>query len=255
MMPYSFFGAIMFRFLLFLLCMAPLAADGLADLREALGRFTAKTTVKGTLRAQQWTTQGKDAAETKGEASAFAEYGPDGLKLSWGSALLRQLDEEAKARAKGDPKTNQASIALWAMEPMRSYAFFDAAGEISRILETADFRGEGQETFNGRRARALTFSLPQSGAPERMRRYIKEHSSTAKIWIDEEGNPLGSWRRTEIKARAFLVVSFTQMQEVNMTYAPFGDRLVCLRHDETLEGGGGGEYGKSRSLRTFSPRP
>ena len=246
------------KFLLAFLVFNYLAADGLSDFKAALGRYEKKSTLRGTLEVQTVSTQGKgkEATETKGQASASVEYSPQGLRMQWSRSFLQRLDQETRQRMKNVPKNNQtqASNALWAMELRRTYNLLDAAGELSRMIDTAVFQSEGRETLNGRPVRVLQFSLPQSGAPERFRKWIKEFTSTAKIWIDAEGNPLSYRQDIQIKARAFLVISFEQTQEINIAYSAINDHLVCLRHEEKQEGGGGGEFGASRTIRTFRPQ-
>ncbi|MDR2697330.1 MAG: hypothetical protein LBB40_02510, partial [Holophagales bacterium] len=246
----------MSRFLLPFLLFNYLAADGLSDFKAAIVRYTAKSTIKGTLEVQTWSRQGKgkDATEMRGQASAWVEYGPQGLQMRWNRPFLNQLDQEARLRTKGAPQNNQVSNALWHMDLRKTYDLLDASKDLSLILETATFQSEGLEPLNGRSTRVLRFSVPQSGVPERLRRWIKEFNSTAKIWIDKEGNPLSYWQSTHIKARAFLVISFEQTQEQSITYSKTADNLVCLSVEEKQEFGGGGEYNSSRTIRTFSPQ-
>jgi len=246
----------MFRYFLAFLIFGSLAADGLSDLKAALGRYSAKTTVKGTLEAQVWSRQGKgrDAVESRGRASAWVEYNSQGLRMQWSRPFLQQLDTEARSRMKRGPSDNQASNALWAMELRRTYNLLDGSGELLRMIDAGVFQSESRETRNGKQTRVLQFSLPQTGAPERFRKWIKDYESTAKIWIDDEGNPIACQQNIQINARAFLVISFEQTQQINIAYSKVGDHLVCLSHEDKQEGGGGGEYGVNRTLRTFRPQ-
>ncbi|MDR0498940.1 MAG: hypothetical protein LBH03_04305 [Holophagales bacterium] len=233
-----------------------LVANGLSDLKATLVRYTAKSTIKGTFEVQTWNRQGKgkEAVDTKGQASALVEYGPQGLQMQWNRPFLNQLDRELRLSAKDVSSNNQISNALWMMDLRRAYSSLDASKELLRLLETAIFQSEAEEPLNGRPTRVLRFSVPQSGTQERFRRWIKEFHSTAKIWIDKEGNPLSYWQSIRIKARIFLVISFEQTQEQNITYSKIGDNLVCLRVEEKQEGGGGGEYASSRTIRSFTPQ-
>jgi len=246
----------MSKYLLPFLLFNYLAADGLSDFKAALARYTAKSTIKGTLEVQTWNRQGKgkDAVESKGQASALVEYGPQGLQMRWTRPFLNQLDQESRNRTKESSTNNQASNAIWLMDLRRTYNILDATKELSRILETSTFQSEGEESLNGRPTRVLHFSVPQSGAQDRFSRWITEFRSTAKIWIDREGNPLFFSQSIHIKARAFLVISFEQTQEQSITYSSKADNLVCLRAEEKQEFGGGGEHNSSRTIRTFTPQ-
>ena len=243
----------MLKYLSMFLCMNFLSADGLSDLKAALGRLDPGAAIKGTLEAQTQARHGKDGTDVSGRAAAWVEYGPKGLSMRWERPFLDQLDREIRSRPKSEASNSQALGALWAMELRRTYSMLDPASELSRMLESATFLREEPGVTNGVSVRVLHFSVPQSGAPERYRRWIKDYKSTAQIWIDGDGAPISSAQKIQIKGRAFLVISFDQTTAIKATYAVLGGRLVCLRHEEAQEGGGGGEFASSRTVRTFRP--
>jgi hypothetical protein len=231
-----------------------MAADGLSDLKAALARYGAKSTIQGTLDAQIWSQQGKDkdATKTSGRAQATVEYGPQGLRMSWGRPLLQQLEQETKARSLPNPPANQALNALWSMDMRSTAGMVNPAEELSRVLDAATFISEGKESFNGRQARALNFTAPLGSEAQRLRRWLKDYSSTIVVWIDGDGSPLGFSKKVNIKARAFLVISLEQTREEAITYATAADHLICARQEEKQEFQGGGEYGSSRTIRILT---
>jgi hypothetical protein len=244
----------MFKFLLAFLVFSHLAADGLSNLKSALGRYGAKSTIKGVFEAQIWSQQGKDkdATQTRGRAKASIEYGPQGLRMSWDRPFLQQLDKETRARSQPNPPTNQALNALWAMDMRKASGMVNPAEELLRVIDTATFLSEGIETFNGRQVRTLNFSVPLGSEAQRFRRWLKDFNSTVKIWIDADGSPLGFLQKVHMKARAFLVITLEQTREETITYANAGDHLICSRQEERQEFHGGGEYNTSRTTRTFT---
>jgi hypothetical protein len=235
-----------------------LAANGLSDLKAALMRYEAKATIKGTVEAQTWNVQGKDkdATETKGKASAQIEYGPTGLKMQVGRQFLQQLDMEARERSteKEGPSQSLALNAIWALDMRRVGNLMNPAEELSSFLETATFLSESIETHNGKKARALYFSSSAGGTSQRLRRWLKDFNSTIKIWIGEDGSPLGYWRSVQLKGRAFLVISLEQNSEETIAYSNVAGHLVCARQEEKQEFQGGGEYFSNRVLRVFYPQ-
>ena len=234
-----------------------LAADGLSDLKAALKRYEAKATIKGTIEAQTWNTQGKDkdASETKGRASAQIEYGPSGLKMQWDRHFLQQLDMEARERANAKDSQPQSPglNAVWAMDMRGVSNLLNPVESLSRFLETATLLAETLETHNGAKARALSFSAPPPGGANRYRRWLKDFSATIKIWIADDGSPLGYWQRTQLKGRAFLVISLEQNTEETITYSNVAGHLVCTKEEEKQEFSGGGEYFSSKTVRVFRP--
>ena len=245
----------MYKLLLAFAIFGHLAADGLSDLRAALGKYAASSTIRGTLEAQYFGRHGKDkdATETRGQAFAQIEYGPSGLRAQWGRPLLSQLDRETRARLRPNPPTNQAHNALWALEMRKIYSLVNAAEDLSRLLETATFVSEGAEIYNGSQARALNFSVASFGDSQRFSRWLREHNSTLKIWIASDGSPLGHLQKTTMKFRAFIFITLEQTREETVTYANIGDHLVAIRQEESQEFQGGGEYNSSRTLRIFRP--
>jgi hypothetical protein len=123
--------------------------------------------------------------------------------------------------------------------------------DLLKSLETATFVNEGRENYNGRQTRVLSFSAPMTNDAQRMRRWLKDFTTTIKIWIDGDGRPLGFSQKSSAKGRAFIVIAFEQNREETVTYSNVGDHLVCTRQEEKQEFQGGGEYGSSRTVRTF----
>jgi hypothetical protein len=230
-----------------------LSADGLSDLKNALGRYEAKSTVRGTLEVQTWSRQGRDAGatETRGRATATVEYGQQGLRMQWRQPFLQQIDRETRARSSSNPPTNQALNATWAMGMRDTYNLMNPVEVLLRMLENATLISEGRESYNGTQVRVLNFSVPMTSEFNRLRRWLRDFTSTVKIWIDSDGTPLGFSQKAQIKARAFIVISMEQTREESLTYANVGDHLICVRHEESQEFQGGGEHGSSRTVRSL----
>lgn len=229
-----------------------MSADGLSELKTALGNYVAKATLNGDMDVQTWSKQGKEGIESRGHAVVQIEYGPHGLKMHWSRPFLQQLDRETRARAvNSTPLADQALNTIWAMEMRKTSSLLNPVQEIERTLEVAKLLGEVPEKFNGRQARALLFSAPLSGESQRLRKWLKGFESTIKIWIDSDGRPLGITQRTSMKGRAFIFISMEQTREETIIYENIGDHLVAVRQEEKQEFQGGGEYGSSKTIRTL----
>jgi hypothetical protein len=138
------------------------------------------------------------------------------------------------------------------MDMRSAISMVNPTEELSRVLDTATFVSEGRESFNGQQARALNFTAPLGSEAQRLRRWLKDYSSTIVVWIGGDDAPLGFSKKVIMKARAFLVISLEQTREEAITYATAGDHLICARQEEKQEFQGGGEYGTSRTIRTFA---
>jgi len=236
---------------------APLArADGLADLKAALARLQAQTPLKATLevKTSEKEGEGTDAVQKQGEASVALEDGPRGLQVLYAKELLARMEVESRQVAR-DPKAKTPTV--WAVGKLDSSEVLrmtSAANALGRRLDESVFKSEKADSFGGKPARLLTFTLPLSRLPEQQRKYVKEFDSTLSIWIAADGTPLASATNTSVKGRAFVVVSFEAVDEDNLTYGVAGDRLMTLRSESHSTSSGAGEHGEQRVVKTLQPQ-
>lgn len=237
-----------------LLASLGLRADGISDLKGALARLGGHAPVKGTLEVKRTTRngEGKDLVERVGQASAWVEDGPQGLRVAWDRSLLGRAQQEARALRKDPEARTPATLGLGALSARVVVDQVHAAEGLASQLEHAKVVSEVAEPWRGRPARKLTLELTMAAVNGRDRKYVKEFTGTTQVWIEEDGTPLATLTRTRLKGRAFLVVTFNQEQEESAAYQRVGDRLVCLRLETSSSGSGAGEKGSTHSLTTFA---
>lgn len=240
--------------ILLVLASIGLRADGATDLKGALARMAGHTPVKGTLDLKRTTRngEGKDLVERIGQASAWVEDGPQGLRVSWDRGLLGRVQQEARALRRDPDARTPATLGLGALSARVVAEQVHAAEGLASQLEHATVVSEVPEPWKGRPARKLTFELSLKSVNGRDRKYVKEFAGTTQVWIEEDGTPLAAVTRTRLKGRAFLVVTFSQEQEESAAFQRVGDRLVCLRLESSSSGSGAGEKGGTHSLTTFT---
>ena len=236
---------------------APLAhADGLADFKAALARLQAQTPLKATLdvKTTQRQGEGADAQEKQGQASIALEDGARGLQVLYARDTLARMDAESRQLAR-DPKAKTPTVlALGKLDSGEIVTMASATASLLRGLEENVFKAEKPDTWNGKPARLLTFSVPVEKLPEQQRKYVKQFDSTVSIWIAADGTPLASETHTSVKGRAFVVVSFEALDDRSCTYAVVGDRLMTLRSETHTSSTGAGERGEERVVKTLSPQ-
>jgi len=239
---------------LFLFLVSGLQADGVADLKAALARLPGSTPLKGTLTVNRWNKngEGKEAVELSGQASAWVEDGPLGLRVMWDRALLSKFGQEGRATRKDPDAKTPTTMGLNALTPRLVADRINAAEAVAGELEHANFQGEKAETWNGRPARLLSFDLTTGGLNKQTRKYVKEFTGTVQIWIDEAGVPLATTTKASVKGRFFLVASFSQEREESYTYQKVGDRLVCVKSEFSSSGSGAGEKQRLRDTSSFT---
>jgi len=236
---------------------APLAhADGLADLKGALARLQAQTTLKATLDVKTFERRGDgaDAIEKQGQASIVIEDGARGLQVLYGRDTLARMEAEQRQLAR-DPRAKTPTV--WAIGKLDSSEIVPmtaAASVLSRSLEEAQFRAEKTDTWNGKAARLLSFSIPIDKLTPEQRKYVKAFDGTLSVWIAADGTPLASETHVTVKGRAFVVISFDAVDDWSTTYAVLGDRLVALRAENHSTSSGAGEHGEQRVVKTLQPQ-
>ena len=236
---------------------APLAhADGLTDLKGALARLQAQTPLKATLDVKTFDKRGEgnDAIEKQGQASIDVEDGARGLQVLYARDTLARMDAEQRQFAH-DPKAKTPTVwAIGKLDSSEIVPMTSAASALSRNLEEMPFRAEKADTWNGKAARLLTFTIPVDRLPPEQRKYVKQFDGTLSVWIAADGTPLGSETHVTVRGRAFVVVSFDAIDNWSTTYAVLGDRLVALRAENHSTSNGAGEHGEQRVVKTLQPQ-
>jgi hypothetical protein len=240
--------------LLSLTLASSLLADGAADLQRALARLPGTTPIKGTLETRRWNRagDGKETVERGGQASAWVDDGPQGLRVFYDRAQLGRLTQESRAQRKDPDAKTPATQGLGAISAKLVAEVVNAAEGLAAQLDQAQVQSEVRENWRGKSARKITYELTIKNVNGRDKKYVKEFTGSIQVWIDEEGTPLAATTKSKLKGRAFLVVSFHQDLEQTNVYQRVGDRLVCVREELNSQGAGAGEKGHTQNTTTFT---
>jgi hypothetical protein len=234
---------------------AAVRADGLSDLKAALARYPAQAPFRAALEVKTLDRHGDapEAEEKSGQASVLVEDGARGLQVTYAKDLLARMDAEARQQAR-DPKSKTPT--LWALGKVDATEFsplLSAAAKLSRRLEDAVLKDEKPDTWQGRPARLLSFTIPDRHLTASERKYVKHFEASLEVWIGTDGTPLASVEHAVVSGRAFVVISFEARQDEDCTYGVAGDRLVTLRRDSHNVSSGAGEKGEQRVVTTLQP--
>ncbi len=115
------------------------------------------------------------------------------------------------------------------------------AGNVSRWIDNAIFKGEKMDSYNGKPARLLSFAYSIDK--------LKEQGGL-DIWIGADGTPLATKSRSTRTMGMFMVISFDAKEEEEAVYAVVGDRLVTTRREARSSGSGMGEKGDGKVVTT-----
>lgn len=226
-------------------------ADALADLQRALSTLKGEHPLTASLSVSNWHKQGKGkgAVETTGAARVTLHDDATGLQIIYNKSLLEIMEREAQSKNK-DPDLNTPTLnAIDEFKVTDLSAIMSSASSLLRVINEADFTGEEEGTYKGRKARIVNFSMSIDTLNKRDRKYIKKFKHTFKIWIDDGGYPIASQRSILASGRAMVVIRFTSKTEVTTEYAVEGDRLVRLYQSSVASGTGGGEESETRATK------
>jgi hypothetical protein len=229
-------------------------ADGLADLKAALGRLPGQTPVKAQLEVKTWSRsgEGKEAQEHSGLASVAVEDGARGLQVLYAKDMLGRVEQEERAASKDPNKAKTPTLqALREMRSTELNPMLSAAASLARDIDEASFSGEKADSYNGKPARLLSFAYSVDKLSDKDRKYVKNFESVLEVWIAADGTPLASRRRDNVSGRAFVVVSFEAKSEEERVYQQVGDRLLTLRRESHSSSSGAGEKSESRVVKTL----
>jgi len=187
--------------------------------------------------------------QTQGRASALVEDGPAGITITWPRDLIAQVDEAAKAQGENKDKNAGPRRAMSGIGPMMVHDHLNAAPGLLRMLNQAELVEEKRETWEGQPATLLVLKLnPQLNA--QARKYVKELTTTGRLWIGADGLPLAAETRQFQKGRVMLVISFEATDKQEFRYATVGNRLVALRHAKDNSGSGAGHHTNVKDVTT-----
>ncbi|MEP6503218.1 MAG: hypothetical protein ABJD97_07815 [Betaproteobacteria bacterium] len=237
-------------------CASLAHADGLAELKTALARLQAQTPVKATLDVKTLERRGEggDATEKVGQASVQVEDGARGLQVTWGRDTLARMDAESRQLGRDSKAKTPTTWALARLDSSEFAPMVSAAAALARALDESVFRSEKADTWSGKPARLLSFTIPSTRLTEQQRKYVKEFDGVLDVWIGADGTPLASATHATVKGRAFVVVTFEAQDDTSATYGVIGDRLVTLRAENHTASSGAGERGEQRVVKTLQPQ-
>ena len=228
----------------------PAHADGLDDLRAALGQLQGTSPLRVTLTAQVTSTSRDDDGKPRtanGTATVTAEDGPQGLRIVYPRDIMVRAMAEGAGRQSDSTAPIPTRNALNELDYADVHSMVHAAETLLTRLEGAKLKGERPDTWNGVAARLLSLDL----AVARNQQFVDKQTATLDVWIDGSGRPLATRAQSMSKGSAFIVVSFETKSREDRVYTVAGDRLLVTRRDSSGSGSGAGQRGETKATVTL----
>jgi hypothetical protein len=229
-----------------LLLPAVAAADGLTDLRAALGRLAATTPVHGTLDVTSTSRSNEEDKANEGKVSVGFEIGDSGLHIICPHPILTEATQEARAEARDPERSGSVRIGAGRVRLLDVADLLDGAAALSVLLESAQLLQAKPANLGGRPAHMLSFKVVPK-ISKAASKHMKKFDGALSVWVGDDGTPLAAEQSTSAKA-SLLLISFEVDQKQSWTYARNGDRLVVTRHEANNKTDGPGQHGTSHTL-------
>jgi hypothetical protein len=229
------------------------SANGLDDLRGALGQLQGQGTLRGTFEARSQKTEiGKGKAPEVASATAYVEEDASGFSLRWDRAVLKRAADEARP-PKGVKKSEALSTLIGSTSALKIANSVNFAPAMLRMLEDGQLKSERADAWQGKPARLVELSLVEP-KPDEEQVKMKESVHTAQVWLAPDGTPLAATVTHQRKASVMVFLTFEQNAKEDFVFSVAGNRLVVLKRDEQGTAKGLGSDAQYRNTYTFSPK-
>jgi len=226
-------------------------ADALADVKRTLASLHGTAAIAAAYESRKTNTaRGRFFNQNLNMRSAAeVRAGQDGVTLTLSRATLERLRAQ---RAAGQRDDSDQSEAAGDVAAGRVAELLDFAPTLQAMLAHAVLRGERDAAVGTAPARLLILKVP----PERARVKevnIESSGDDLSLWIGRDGVPLAAERKVQFSV-GFLFLKASGGATETWTFAHAGDRLVAVRHEHTMNGGGLGEHSEGTEIESIVVR-
>jgi hypothetical protein len=227
-----------------------MAADPLTDIRAALGKLTAKESIRATYEVQRSVvSEGKfDNDKVNGKAVVELEGSGGEFRVVIPKPLLEQIAREQEARAH-DPEKNTPTVgALTQLDPVDTSTAIDFAPSLLRMLHGAKVVSDAQATFQGKPVRAIVLRLADRIEKEDAGR-LKVAENKLTLWLGPDHVPVGAEHLFTAKV-SVMILKFEMKQKKSWYLTQVADRLVRTRHESSEKSSGMGQKADEMTVST-----
>jgi len=231
----------------------PLHADAFSDLRDALGRLTAREPIRATYEVQRAVNNEGRFANDKfnGKATVELEGGSDGVRIAFARPLIEQVTREMQARS-ANPKLPTPTVsALNQIGAVTAAEAIDAALPILNLIQDAKVVDDRTGTWQGKPARVVIFRLSDKRESDVGKVTVSENRLT--LWLGADHVPLAAEHVRNAKM-SFLVFKGESKSKRSWHFAHIGDRLIRVHEEENETGSGLGQKGTVSFMATLRVR-
>lgn len=239
-----------FQFLPWLLLSALAWADGPSDLRISLQRLRGQAPVQASLQYSVWQERTTFLTPVIHARSLHLQMEEDaaGLHVDW------RFPEAETPEVAGIAGATPLPEILNDLDALSLAGLLNQARPLSQLLEDTRFKAEGQEIYEGRPVRMLTFTCRPGILPQHRGRIVQAEA-ILRIWIEDDGVPLAMESMTDYDGRhSRLYGRIHSHSRVRTTFAVLGQRLIASsRTSEDFLYDGGDRLKTRKTFRLTVP--
>lgn len=221
--------------------------DPLADLREVLRRYPARSPFAATVQVSG------DAQGARSGATSFeVEDGSGGLTIHVPPGALAAAEAEAEKK-KRDPEsltpTRTAMVALTVFDVIDA---LDAAAMLLDSLNGATLIEQKPSSRDGKPATLLRIKVKPTLAVARGR-FVNEPQVELRVWSDANGVPVAAERDSNYSA-SVLFLKAGNVRKEQWKFAVNGDRLYASHNEQDDQASALGKSIVTSRSATYAPR-
>lgn len=223
------------------------------ELHATLSQLHADAPLQGdvTIRNSRSRGSSDEPRATRAEARLSLFVDGDGLRVNYPASMLRRMSDEAGANVRDADAPTPTLDVLNSLGPASLHGMLDFAPRLLLKLEGAKLVSQRDEAFHGTQAHLLEFDIPP-GLDADDRDAIKHYEGRLKVWLGEDGVPIGMVESRSYKGRKFLI-SFETSTKLDCMLERIGNRLVVVRQHGESKGAGFGQVSNSVSDIRLKP--
>jgi hypothetical protein len=236
-----------FATVLLLAAAASARADTLADVKRTLAtlRGTSPIAAAYDLRKTNKARGRFFTQDLNVHSAADVHSGEAGVTVTLSHATIERLRSQ-RAAGRRD-RTSSAEVA-GDVSPSTVAELLDFAPTLQGMLAHAALRGEREAAVGGVSARLVTLKIPPERSPSKDVK-LESDGDDLSLWIGRDGVPIAAERNAQFSV-GFLFLKATGTAKEKWTFVRRDDRLVVVRHERAMSGGGLGE--SSEGMETES---
>jgi hypothetical protein len=236
------------RLLLVLSLALPLHADTLGDVKNALGKLTAKSPLRVTwsLEASDSTNGKLGSDKSSRRISVEAAQDGESFRVEIPRALIEKAGEEARA------SHTETRLALGSVSPIGIAEDIDFADAFTGMLNTGTVTEEKRVLWNGAQARLLVLKLTEPKHEHEISvGKVNYTENRMSLWIGADDVPLAAEHVQKISA-GFLIFHGDTTTKKTWQFARKDDHFVITRYEDWTSFSGLGQQGQGHTIVTVA---